>query len=321
VRFDWHRTLTPTLVADFRAEGLEQSYTSAVAYRKALAARHELGGRLTRRELRFAQNRYKDQLRLRCLGVVAFLLGVDPGEVARRDALESARRMRNRLIAAMMVLLVTTALGGIAFMQSERRQELLRQASNADLVAAREAGSQLQWNERLRYFDRALRYWPGNAEAAAELYAELRHGLASSAPILRWSAQDGRTTKLLAWSPDEKLLARVTEDGRLSVCDAKTGQSLCEPQKIEGEANLLRFTADNKLLLLAYVGGRWEVWQMNPLRSTFKSPVLGDELVVSPDAFSPDGSRVVTVSLKKNNARRTNTGCPRDLSSQRPGFQ
>src|SRR5215831_13850168 len=93
---DW-RGRPELLAADLRPEGRpEQGYTSAAAYRAELDRRNRLlpkPQQLNTKALREAERRYASQINQQKLKIVSGLLGVDLGELTKRDAAARARRL------------------------------------------------------------------------------------------------------------------------------------------------------------------------------------------------------------------------------------
>jgi hypothetical protein len=68
-------------------------------------------------QIRIAERRYAEQLRQRKLQIVAGLIGVDLGELTKRDAATRARRLKRLLIISLAVLVLVAGLAVIALEQ------------------------------------------------------------------------------------------------------------------------------------------------------------------------------------------------------------
>ena len=200
----------------------------------------------------------------------------------------------------------------------ELQEQMTEQATRGELTAANDLKLEEEWASRLVHLDRALRYsgavhdsqqnaaaaakWANrrakqHATAAAALWAELRYGAASRAPLIRAFIESKTTIQHMVWSPKEPLLATAgfrdvlfwSFSGRESTHVSPQSCDLTDPST--GEITGLRFSADGKTLLVVR-NKRWELISVAKKKLIFTSPPT--ELFLAGDPFSPDGMQVVT---------------------------
>ena len=158
-------------------------------------------------------------------------------ERKKAEAREKERVARHRLLVVGS-LLVLSVIAGASFglwkaslakaetrgketaWAEELQEQMTEQATQGELTAANDLKLEEEWASRLVHLDRALRYsgtvhysqqnaasaakWANrrakqHATAAAALWAELRYGVASRAPLIR-AFIDSKTTMFDAWS-------------------------------------------------------------------------------------------------------------------------
>jgi WD40 repeat protein len=200
----------------------------------------------------------------------------------------------------------------------ELQEQKTEQATRGELTAANDLKLEEEWASRLVHLDRALSYsgavhypqqnaaaaakWANrrakqHATAAAALWAELRYGAASRAPLIRAFIESKTTIQHMVWSPKEPLLATAgfrdvllwSFSGRESTDVSPQRCDLTDPST--GEVTGLRFSADGKTLLVVR-NKRWELISVAKKKLIFTSPPT--ELLLAGDPFSPDGMQVVT---------------------------
>ena len=199
----------------------------------------------------------------------------------------------------------------------ELQEQMTEQATQGELTAANDLKLEEEWASRLVHLDRALSYsgtvhysqqnaaaaakWANrrakqHATATAALWAELRYGAASRAPLIRAFIESKTAIQHMVWSPKEPLLATGFRDvllwsfsGKESTDVSSQRCDLTDPST--GEVTGLRFSADGKTLLVVR-NKRWELISVAKKKLIFTSPPT--ELLLAGDPFSPDEMQVVT---------------------------
>jgi MTH538 TIR-like domain (DUF1863) len=170
---DWNVPTNP-YYADVRPKGgHEQGYTIPAAYRAALERSFDYN----RSELRRAEKRFADQLKIAQLKLIAGLLGVSFGELEKRDAKWRAQKRRRR--ALILAPLIMLGLAAAVFADVQRRRATAAQdarllqlglASRADEAAADDNLRAGWFGEALAYLGRAIRIDPLNRTAQTQLW-------------------------------------------------------------------------------------------------------------------------------------------------------
>jgi Novel STAND NTPase 1/YARHG domain len=250
-------------------------------------------------------------------------------ERQKAEAREKERVARHRLLVVGS-LLVLSVIAGASFglwkaslakaeaaWAEELQEQMTEQATQGELTAANDLKLEEEWAKRLVHLDRALRYsgavhdsqqnaaaaakWANrrakqHATATAALWAELRYGAASRAPLIRAFIESKTAIQHMVWSPKEPLLATGFRDvflwsfsGKESTDVSSQRCDLTDPST--GEVTGLRFSADGKTLLVVR-NKRWELVSVAKKKLIFTSPPT--ELLLAGDPFSPDEMQVVT---------------------------
>lgn len=234
-----------------------------------------------------------------------------------RAALAEERKARRRLLVTGVALLLAAIAGASFGLVQQRKaeaaeEEVTYQATQAELNAADDLKQEEDWAQRLVHLDNALklrkpsqRCLELHAKAAAALWAELRYGAASRAPLIRAVFTTDNThikynIQRMAWSPTEALLATASGVAvRLWSVPDKDSVSFADPpcstieyeKSSEGDVTDLRFSKDGKLLLAVREKG-WEAISVEKKEVIYSSPA--EENPLAGDAFSPDGTQVVS---------------------------
>lgn len=249
----WLKGLTDRLAADLRPEKRPgEGYSNAAMYRRALEqgeASLPSASRKSRRELRTLEERYARQLRDEFLKIVAGMLNLDHGELMRRDAEARARWLRRMLLLSVAIGLLIAAAGIWAMVESNRRQTLLQEASLREHAAAVASLDAVNWPVAVAHLDRALTYWPENADSASLLWSMLRYGFVAEALVPRWQLAPPGRFDMPQWSRDSRYLLLRHDSGEWAVHDAATG-ALVRQEKIPlttGGSALFRLKAPQML--------------------------------------------------------------------------
>jgi len=199
--------------------------------------------------------------------------------VARHKALSIAVATSFLLIAG-----ITTAF-------TFNAAKLLWEASKSDSEESlRKLESEGDWNTAVAYGARALRIRPGNAAAARRLFG---HTLLAGVAPSRILAHDGPITEA-RFLPGGAALLAVTGGRTLRLWEPK-GENRWTSREIftagKGEKIMALSPAGDHLCLLA-ADGSARLWE----RSTSAAGAKLGEAKLSAAVFSPDGSRLLTVS-------------------------
>ena len=272
------------LAADFRPEGkTEQGYTSVGAYRSALEHRNALaapGSRHTRRQLRDLESRYARRLKIMRLKIIAGLLDIPLVELTRRDAEARARRAFGFAVVSAAIAAVVIIFAMLAFRESNRRRELLKEASRSDAAEAQRLSQRGEWQNAVAHLDRALRYWPENLGAAAHLWNILRHehGPSIAAPErqLPWLPHEANGR----FSPDGNYLAVTDFADNFCLYDLRPNGSAHLVRQPDWQPGAFGFTEDSRRLIVAGEGSTWQVMELSSFEERKVSSAAGKPLLV-----------------------------------------
>jgi WD40 repeat protein len=235
---DW-RGRPELLAADLRPEGRhEQGYTSAAAYRAALDRRNGLlpkPQQLSTKALRDAERRYDEQLNQQKLKIISGLLGVDLGELTKRDAAARARRLKRLLILIVSVLLIVVALALAAVYQGL--------VASSNLASSRYTLSNVESEEHSEPA-KALLLAAGAVEAVPRIdplldeYARRAEMLALASPRHMKVADHAQ---LAVFSARLDKVATV-DGGRIRITNLRSGEPVHVPSLTEPHATVAAFT-------------------------------------------------------------------------------
>lgn len=235
---DW-RGRPELLAADLRPEGRpEQGYTSAAAYRAELDRRNRSlpkPQQLSTRALRQAEHRYASQLNQQKLKVISGLLGVDLGELTKRDAAARARRLKQLLILSVSVLLIVVALALAAVYQDLVARSNL--ASSRYTLSNVESEEHSERAKALLLASSAVDTAPG-IDPLLDVYARRAEMLALASPRQMKVADH---TQLAVFSSNLDKVATV-DGGRVQITDLRSGGLVHVPSLTEADATVAAFT-------------------------------------------------------------------------------
>jgi hypothetical protein len=217
----------------------------------------------------------------------------------------AARRQR----AVFFVLLVIAVVAGASFglitaifaINEKKRAEaakdlvtkLLEEASRADVDSAIEVSQDDDWTKQLVFLERAVHYWGDNPDVAPRLWAQLRHGAASRAPLLRWSKSLSEHAKL-AWNPAGTLIATVSPTEPLQLWDATSGKLLRgfdnANLKLSASGGDVRFSSDGERIILRRSKDLWSVISVEQRKLIFESE---SHKLLDGEPISPNGKQAV----------------------------
>jgi WD40 repeat protein len=125
-----------------------------------------------------------------------------------------------------------------------------------------------------------------------------RHRLESIPPLRHAAAVFSAT-----FSPDGRWIASASQDGKVTVWDATTGQELFAFQAHGGHIHRVDISPDGRRLATASWDGTVKIWDFDPQRAGEKQSPLHilreHQAAVSGVAFSPDGQRLASAGHDK----------------------
>jgi hypothetical protein len=224
--------------------------------------------------LRKAEEEYARRLHEAILRIIAGILRVDLGELTRRDIVARNQRLKRGLLLLLSVFLIVSTLAVAAIYQSHRRQELLREASRADHARAVQLLREKKWSDAFAYLARALRYWPENPAAAAQLWFSLRYGRAAESAVPEPPIRLPGYAQTISWSPSGKYLLATANGPNVYLVDhdqrrangpvaGKEPMGFVPP--LDGEAHHL-FSRDENRIAVTSWDGRWLAFSREPFR-------------------------------------------------------
>ena len=244
-------------------------------------------------------------------------------ERQKAEAQAKERATRRRLTVS-AVLLVIAVVAGASFglitanraIKERKRAEiekkraeqatakvtsLLQEASRADVDSAIGVSQDDDWTKQLVFLDRAARNWSDNPDVAPRLWAQLRHGAASRAPLLRWSNSFSEYAKLV-WDPAGRLIATVSLTQPLQLWEAKSGRLIADfmipnLKLSDFDGGNVRFSPDGKKIILQRSTDLWSVISVEQRKLIFDSEkherLRGDKLL-NGEPISPNGEQAVS---------------------------
>jgi WD40 repeat protein len=289
---DW-RARAELLAADLRPENRPgQGYTSAAAYRAELEKHNESlpkAQQVSAQAIRQAERRYARQLGQQKLKIISGLLGVDLGELTRRDAAARARRLKRLLILSVSVLLIVVALALAAVYQGL--------VASSNLAASRYTLSHVESEEHgepgkaLLLAAAALDAVP-LIDPLVDVYARRTEMLALASPRQMKVAD---RAQIAVFSPRFDKVATL-DGGRIQITDLRTGEALRVPSLTEAEAKVAAFaipafSPDGSQFITGTGTNTARIWRLQDGRSvSVKTPdVVVRGTLQSQFFFSPNG--------------------------------
>ncbi len=234
--------------------------------------------------------------------------GVDRGQVEQR---EQKRAARLRRIVASGVTGIITALSALAIWALLSRAEAIRQR-NLALAGQYEVQSRLAFDETGEGWVRATLLAVASLRASPTVNGEISlmrmMGLAPRAPLWRQqlphdggSAATSEHARVLAFSPDGKLLAEADGASIVQILDAGSGRLLRTIAAARSAAGrtTLAFSPDGARLL---VGCQLEACIVDPASGALLARLPRQGSMLWSAAYSPDGRRLATASYGANDA-------------------
>ena len=244
---------------------------------------------------------------LRYVTAEEFSLADEYLDASTREALAEERGARRRLLVTGVALVIAVIIGASfgtrqAWVAMKLKEDVAEKSIELELATADANRDDDEWAIRLAHLDSALsysgaaRYSKRKAGAAAALWAELRYGAASRAPLVRRIVDNKSTIQRMAWSPKEAVLATAGNEVLLWSFPGKESADV-SPQSCDltgsssGDVSSLRFSADGKVLIVRR-DKRWEIVSVAKKKLIFTCP--STELLLDGDPFSPDGTQAVS---------------------------
>ena len=150
------------------------------------------------------------------------------------------------------------------------------------------------WTKPLTFLERAARNWPENPDVAPRLWAQLRHGAASRAPLLIWSKPISENTKL-AWNPEGTLIATVSPTQPLELWEAESGTLFWDSKnpnlKLTDYKGDVHFSSDGERIILRRSEDLWSVISLEQRKLIFESE---SHKLLNGEPISPNGKQAVS---------------------------
>ncbi|HEY7004743.1 MAG TPA: adenylate/guanylate cyclase domain-containing protein [Gaiellaceae bacterium] len=252
-----------------------------------------------------------------------FLAAARHAELNEIEATKRRNRRLRVLVVALGVLLVAAlAAGGFALVQRSDAQHKARVAQAGRLAAqSREAAGQ--------HPDLALllALEGGRLDDSIDTRGALLGALEDGSRIRAWLQGFDAPVNALAFSPDGKLLATVTQRGT-TLWDTATWRPIAPPlRSAQGAWEGVDFSPDGRTLAIAGGQGRVELWDVatrKELRElTDPAAATSAERALSIVRYSPDGTVIAAGSKAMNHVTlwAADTGRPmgRPLITNPPG--
>jgi hypothetical protein len=220
-------------------------------------------------------------------------------ERQKAEAQAKERAARKTLIVVGVALILAVAAAIYGWIENGRATKLLHDASQADVDSAYEHSRDEDWTKPLTFLERAGRNWPANPDLAPRLWAELRHGAASRAPLLIWSHPISKQTTL-AWNPTGKLIATVSPTQPLQLWEAESGELYTDFEnpnlKLSDSGGDVRFSSDGERIVLRRSKNPdlWSVISVDQRKLIFESE--GHKLL-NGQPISPNGKQAISRGL------------------------
>jgi WD40 repeat protein len=197
---------------------------------------------------------------------------------AQRAAIRRARRL-NSILAGLLAVAVAAA--GTALWQRQTAVDAQRTALSRQLAAQSAALFNVDPDQASALAVRAYRA-SGTAEATGALYA------AAESPLLTRLTDSALGGSPLAFSPDGRTLATVSDRQAVRLWDVPSGESRVVLPEQASPAWSLAFSPDGRTLATTGEDGTAQLWDVAARR--IRATVKGKNAV----QFSPDGRTVVT---------------------------
>jgi WD40 repeat protein len=126
-------------------------------------------------------------------------------------------------------------------------------------------------------------------------YGGLRFWKAQKGELSRDVKGNGYRPDLVAFSPDFKILAKVTNRDIVELLSVNTGKAA--GATIRGDISTIAVSPDGKMLATAGPDKTVKFWDIN--RGTLERTLAGHEDEIGTIAFSPDGSKLTTASIDR----------------------
>ena len=185
---------------------------------------------------------------------------------------ERATRRRFAVVVALLLLAIAMALWG--WRANIKSTNVLHYTSQAALDFADEVSREGDWTKSLTFLERAARNWPEHPDVAPRVWAQLRHGAASRAPLLVWSHPIPENSKL-AWDPEGKLIATVSPTQPLELWEAESGTLFWDSKnpnlKLTGYKGGVHFSSDGERIILRRSKDLWSIISLDQRKLIFES--------------------------------------------------
>jgi WD40 repeat protein len=181
-------------------------------------------------------------------------------------------------------------------------QLTLRNASDADLEAARQRFRAGAWREGLALLGRSLTFWTENKATANYLLSAIAFGQGDRDKLPIFGVYHGAAIRECAFSPDGRYFATASDDGTTRVWDAATGAQIGKTLHHAGPCVMPSFSPDGRQLLTTGADGVGMLWNTRTGQALTKPmrhgrPDLDSLSIMTSSVFSSDGKKILTGSF------------------------
>ncbi|HYO14661.1 MAG TPA: hypothetical protein VE685_15815 [Thermoanaerobaculia bacterium] len=219
-------------------------------------------------------------------------------EEARREAEEKERRMRAELRRTRRMSLLFLFLGLLAITAAVWGWVMRSRAVDAEIEIRRavlEAAARLVQTgntpDALAHFAHAARMNPEGPLVRSWLINLLLH---EGWPVPEAVMVHPKSVLAASFSPDGRLVATGSADGKARLWDARTGRAVGAPLAHSGPVSALSFSPDGRLLATASADRTARLWHIRTGRLHVPPLQHGGNLTAA--LFSPDGTTLATAS-------------------------
>lgn len=219
-------------------------------------------------------------------------------EAARREAEEKVRSARAELRRTRRMSLLFLVLGLLAITAAVWGWVMRSRAVDAELETRRavlEAAARLvetgNTPNALAHFAHAARMHPEGPLLRSWLINLLLH---EGWPVPEAVMVHPKSMLAASFSPDGRLVATGSADGKARLWDARTGRAVGEPFAHAGPVSALAFSPDGRLLATVSADRTARLWDVRTGRTDLPSLQHGGKATAA--LFSPEGTTLATAS-------------------------
>ena len=287
------------IAADFRLNNGTQGWTSPEAYRLALKQTNQLNAQAINR----AVAEYQKRCELMKLKIIAGILGVELGNLTRRDAAfqlaiarKRAKALRRWLMAVGLLAILAIAGGAFAVRKQQEAEFERDQTTQAHIRLLTEAAS-----GRLR--ERDVRMAQGiilevlsqrrSEHPDADTTAIFQEARAADLQLAGLSGHKGAVNSAL-YSPDGKRIVTASSDNTARIWDLDSGAQIVLLEGHTAEVLFASYSPDANQVITASADQTARIWDANTGKQL--GVLSGHAASINSAVYSPDGQKIVTAS-------------------------